>query len=316
MNRFSLPECSDNDDSCEIINNQIEHRLEQLSVRIINPEGREKPPHYAYRLEEVPLTFEAVATRAWGIGDKNLNWKEGIEDELGDLTIKVNVEHVEEDLEATGIYRNRDNFLAVNITEGERLSYARFPNLTAYINGEDETVQKLATVLTQRCDSNEEKAAVLLAFVQSLKYHPDDDKRANFLQPPSFTLAYGGGACDDLTILYASLLESVDINYRVIISNMPSTEEGGGTVRHATVAVQGDFEGFYRKKQADSWGPFPDRPDKTVIDGVTYFYAEPAAKNNLIGQKIEGQRPWFVLNGDEPTTQELEDRYRKKMRES
>ncbi len=232
-------------------------------------ESPEAPPYYQYRVEKAPRTFQAVARRSLGLIRGNENWTQGIEGEVLNFNLKIDSGHVEAVLLKNEVLYQREMMLALKV----------------------------------------EKAAVLLSFVQSLEYHNEDDERVNFCQPPAFTLAYGGGACDDLAILYASLLEAEDIDYQFVISYLPSGYGGEVYDRemHGLVAVAGNFERFYQQQQAGLEIQLPD-VERITINRRSYAYAEPVQGNALIGQVMDGYRVWGTLAGA-MTVAEVEDEF-------
>jgi len=148
-----------------------------------------------------------------------------------------------------------------------------------------------------------------LSFVQSLDHHDEDNERVNFFQPPSFTLAYGGGACDDLTILYASLLEAANIDYRIIIAHTGDPDE-----KHALVGVAGDFKGFY-KEQSAALGVRMPNVQGTKFDGQFFSYAEPAQANAIIGQRMDRHRNWHILEEEPYTVGEIREEFEREVRQ-
>lgn len=263
---------------------QIDERTRILEERARHESAESGPIEtYSMRVEKAPISFYAVTKRALGLAQGNDEWTQGIEGELANFTFRINAEHVREVLRKSATLRSEKNFLAVDVVEdraNSRLSLEKIPNLPAYVDGDDIYVKKLATHLTTRAKSNEEKAAILLAFVQSLTYEPDTASDVNFVQPPAYTLAYGGGGCDDFAVLYASLLEACDIPYQMFLGE-----------KHAFVGVEGDFDQFYEnmRQSGDLIVRLPDHLGSVMVDGRRYYVAEPTLPNGLIGRQMEGQ---------------------------
>ncbi len=305
-NRMKKPSSApEHSDSETIISAQADLRLRELETRVIRDDV-ERPPYYEYCIAKVPLTFQAVAQRAVCLAEGDEEWEEGIEEEMVPIRLVIDPNHVERALEETEIYRRDEMKLALKITkniEERKLDFTSFGNLPAHVDGEDKYVKHLAQALTSNLDSKEEKASVLLSFVQSLEYHEEDDKRANFFQPPSFTLAYGGGGCDDLAILYASLLEAAEVDFRIIIAHTGDPDE-----KHALIGVAGDFEGFYNEQETALGVRMPDIQG-TEFDGKFFAYAEPAQGNAIIGQRMSGHRNWHVIEEEPYTVGELKGEF-------
>ena len=162
-----------------------------------------------------------------------------------------------------------------------------------WIDGTDPYVRQVAHALTKNIPaddpfSHEKRSLALLRFVQSLKYTPDygadEVKKYEVVMPPAFTLAYGGGDCDDLVILYASLLEALGMPYKILL-----------TSNHSMVGVPGDFDEFYE----DNGISFLLQSEEGD-NGWPYFYAETtdAHRKALIGQNISGDKVNLVLPDD------------------
>ncbi|MFH2028340.1 MAG: transglutaminase-like domain-containing protein, partial [Nanoarchaeota archaeon] len=126
----------------------------------------------------------------------------------------------------------------------------------------DPIIRMIADEVVAGSFTQEQEAAKLLKFVQSIGYNPDVGG-GNFARHPLKTLLDHGGDCEDAAILYLSLLRSIGIPcmYVVAVSNNARINS------HAMVAVEGDFG------------------DKTHIpyQGRKYYIAEPASLNLEIG---------------------------------
>ncbi len=73
----------------------------------------------------------------------------------------------------------------------------------------------LAHDLVKSCESEECKALALYNFVtRNLTYYPDPNGQ-ELIRGPSETLAYGGGDCEDLAILFVSLAKTVGLDARM-----------------------------------------------------------------------------------------------------
>ena len=80
----------------------------------------------------------------------------------------------------------------------------------------------------------EDVANTVLSFVQNVGYVSNNYTRENTLYPVE-TLAHGG-VCDDLSVLYASMM--ITVGFRVVFVAYPeSTDIGGSRVGHVNVGV-------------------------------------------------------------------------------
>ncbi len=97
------------------------------------------------------------------------------------------------------------------------------------------SIEKIAAdVASVAVGGQEDVADTVLSFVQNVGYVWNDYTVGNTLYPIE-TLA-GGGVCDDLSVLYASMM--VSLGFRVIFLFYPNvTDLGGSPVNHVNVGV-------------------------------------------------------------------------------
>jgi len=125
----------------------------------------------------------------------------------------------------------------------------------------ESSLERLVSSLTKNESTNEGKAQRLLDFVsEELKYdHSDANSRAEVLKRPNEVLMTGGSDCSGKVILYSSLLEQTNVDYRMVYIN-----------GHITVAVEGE----YGNRNGLSFN----------IGDTTYSIAETTARGFQIGR--------------------------------
>lgn len=116
-----------------------------------------------------------------------------------------------------------------------------------YVTPEDSAIQNLAAFLTARAPSREVAAQRILDFMHQKLYVPDHN--GEYVKYPLETLVEGGGDCEDLSILGASLMRASEIDVSLLYFG-----------NHLAIGVHGNFSGTF-------W----------QIDGRPYYYAEPGA---------------------------------------
>ncbi|MBI4149636.1 transglutaminase domain-containing protein [Candidatus Woesearchaeota archaeon] len=96
----------------------------------------------------------------------------------------------------------------------------------------ESSLERLVSSLVPQAASREQAAQALLDFVTAeLRYnHAEAQGDVEVLKRPNEVLMTKGSDCSGKVILYASLLEQADINYRLVYLD-----------NHITVAVQGDY---------------------------------------------------------------------------
>jgi len=124
----------------------------------------------------------------------------------------------------------------------------------------EKSLERLIDLIVGKKSSKEEKAQRLLDFVtKELKYdHSEANSNAEVLKRPNEVLMTGGSDCSGKVILYASLLEQTDVDYRMVYTDT-----------RITVAVEGDY-------------PTRNRLSFNLGD-ITYSMAETTAKGFQIG---------------------------------
>lgn len=125
----------------------------------------------------------------------------------------------------------------------------------------ESSLERLVNSLVRNESTDERKAQRLLDFVtEELKYdYSDANSNAEVLKRPNEVLMTGGSDCSGKVILYASLLEQTDIDYRLVYMD-----------RHITVAVEGN----YGDRNGLSFN----------IGNTTYSMAETTTKGFQIGR--------------------------------
>ena len=164
----------------------------------------------------------------------------------------------------------------------------------AKMRGHDPQIATLAVSILKRAGAAprqyKEQAAALLHYVQNDLYYVNEPGER--LQDPLYTLKVGYGDCDDLVIMLASLLESIRLPWKLVISGT----KGRKKVRYH----QGDkFPGAAKKGY--NWshiyvmiGDRPFVPEK-------WYYAETTLRGAPLG--------WDVVDGDASTFPELQNNY-------
>ncbi len=164
----------------------------------------------------------------------------------------------------------------------------------AKMRGRDPKIATLAVNILKQAGAQprqyKKQAAALLNFVQNKIYYVNEPGER--LQDPLYTLKVGYGDCDDLVIMLASLLESIRIPWKLVISGT----KGRKKVRYH----QGDkFPGAAKKGY--NWshiymmiGDRPFVPQK-------WYYAETTVRGAPLG--------WDVVDGDASIFPELQNNY-------
>jgi hypothetical protein len=132
------------------------------------------------------------------------------------------------------------------------------------VKGED-SLERLVAKITKGARSKEDKSQRLLDFTtQQLKYNDSDaNSSVEIMKRPNEVLMTKGSDCSGKVILYSSLLEQTDVDYRLIY--LPRK-------KHISVAVAGNF----RDTNGYSF----------KIGNKTYHAAETTAKGFKIGESI------------------------------
>jgi len=147
---------------------------------------------------------------------------------LGNYQYMISLDELNNLLEDKGLYGTEAG--SYRISEGNGYD---LPNHGYFVAKKGEpSLQRLVAQMLRGAKSNEERAQVLLDFVSgNIKY---DWQLAGYsgqaMQRPNEVLMKGSGSCSGKSILYASLLEQVDIPYYFFY-----------TPEHITVCVVGKF---------------------------------------------------------------------------
>jgi len=137
----------------------------------------------------------------------------------------------------------------------------------------------------------EDLADTVLSFVQNVGYVLNDYTSQNTLYPVE-TLALGG-VCDDLSVLYASMM--IAIGFRVVFIWYPQeTDLGGSKVTHMNVGVHLSTRTEHSHERG--WS--------ITYDGLSYYVAETTSDHWLVGdlpEKLQGQET-YVEEAPAPTS--------------
>lgn len=193
---------------------------------------------YSLMLGEIPLTPDRASTE---LIRKEYQW-----DYLGkewELSISIPAS-------ISDFYENHERILTEDYSV-----YVTHPFDDEYLKS---VLGKLNVIAIQEDLTESEKVNLLISFVQSLPYTYDNvstpyDEYPRF---PIETLIYGGGDCEDTSILTAALLYEMD--YDVILINPPS---------HMAVGIDIASTGSY-------W----------TFEETDYYYLETTGEGWLIGE--------------------------------
>lgn len=141
-----------------------------------------------------------------------------------------------------------------------------YVNQTALVVRHDPTLARLAENINFGAQSEEERIQRLLDFVTAIPYDEDDQfLTTTLLQNPYHTLALNVGDCGNKVILFASLLEQIDADFRLVYTG---DSEG---LNHIFVAIAGDFDDSSGLSYLDS------------ETGANYFFADTVTGGFQIG---------------------------------
>ena len=132
-----------------------------------------------------------------------------------------------------------------------------YEELSDFVTYKDSTIIKIAEAITK--DQDKEKSAqTILEFVHRFVYDDLHEKKNayDYVKYPIETMAEGGGDCEDLAILGASLMKAKGLD--VVFFRVPENSAIGVAADHLAIGVEGNFLGHYRK--------FEDKK---------YYFAEP-----------------------------------------
>ena len=167
--------------------------------------------------------------------------------------------------ELAGFISNRNvygGYLRADIGKDEIGRHIIRSNHGAFVAKKGEpSLERLVNQIAPKDKSIEEKAQLLLDFVtKNMTYNYSEAyEHAKVLKRPNEVLMTGNSDCSGLTILYASLLEQTEADYRLVYAP-----------EHTTVAVAGNF---------------PARNGMRFNLGkTTYTFAEPTARRFVIGE--------------------------------
>lgn len=144
-----------------------------------------------------------------------------------------------------------------------------FANHGAFVAKKGESsLEKLVNSLTKNKSTDEGKAQSLLDFVTNeIKYsHSEANSNIEVLKRPNEVLMTGGSDCSGKVILYASLLEQTNTDYRLAYIPSENSDSHNG---HITVVVGGDYGNINGLS--------------LNIGGTTYSVAETTVRHFQIG---------------------------------
>ena len=146
-------------------------------------------------------------------------------------------------------------------------------NHGAFVSDKKEpSLQRLVKKITGDCKSQEEKVQALLNFVtRSIKYSFNEAYSSHeTLKRPNEVLMTGSSDCSGKTILFASFLEQIGVDYRLAYM-----------ANHIAVYVKGNF-------------PLSNN-NHIRIDGKNYFLAETTCADYIIGKSVLADESQFHL---------------------
>jgi hypothetical protein len=147
--------------------------------------------------------------------------------------------------------------------------YVTHPFDDEFINS---IIEKMNVIAIEENLSEIEKVNLVISFVQSLPYTLDDvstpyDEYPRF---PIETLIYGGGDCEDTSILTASLLEAM--NYDVVLLSPPQHMAVGINIdASGTYWTSNDNRYYYLETTGEGWeiGECPDEYTTAFVYDLT-----------------------------------------------
>ncbi|MBN1176010.1 transglutaminase domain-containing protein [Candidatus Woesearchaeota archaeon] len=118
--------------------------------------------------------------------------------------------------ETTTIVEEKSEPVYVEYDEEEVLADTK-PYLDAIIT-DNHDLRVLAAEISEGCSDDECRAVEIFDYVVMNYEYISDPRGVELIQSPHDTLEVGGGDCEDLTILYNSLLENVGIETKLVLT--------------------------------------------------------------------------------------------------
>lgn len=136
--------------------------------------------------------------------------------------------------------------------------FGDFEDMSNFIDYRDPTIKSISDYFVKESLSKEETLEKMWEFVRShVKYYADSlitSFTGNYIRSPLETLIEGKGDCEDIAILFASLVKAQ--GWGVCLFHLKNKDK---EVSHVAAGVAGDFEGWHFK-----------------INGKKYFIADSA----------------------------------------
>ena len=229
---------------------ETEHQNLQNDYNELSQKYDELIEDYSLILGEIPLTPDRTSTE---LIRKDYQWNYlGQQWELS-ITIPSSI---------SDFYENHER-----IPTEDYSVYVTHPFDDAYLRS---VIEKLNVISIQEDLTESEKVNLLISFVQSLPYTYDNISTP-FDEYPRFpieTLIFGGGDCEDTSILTAALLH--ELNYDVILINPPAHMAVG--VNIASSGSYWTYEGtdyYYLETTGEGW-QIGDCPEEYQVEAHLY----------------------------------------------
>ncbi|GEM_PF-5542550 len=181
-----------------------------------------------------------------------------------------------------GNINNHDFKLPIPTSEYFRFKQMRHTtrdNAADYVNWvtyDNKIIKGFAEAMTKNVALPENKAQILLDYVHQQMYDVSIEEKEDYIRYPLETLVERNGDCEDLAILGAALMKSVNLDVALVYF----IPRPGDKETHMALAVAGNFSGSYFN-----------------VNGKKYFYTEATGTfwlNNQSKSKIGSIHPDFA----------------------
>jgi hypothetical protein len=213
----------------------------------------------------------------------------------------ISLEELDDFLSNESIY---GGYLSVDMGKNARGGTIIFANHGAYVAKRGESsLGRLVDTLVPEGSSVEETSQILLDFVTGELEYLDSDANfgAELLKKPNEVLMTRGSDCTGKVILYASLLEQTDVDYRIAYIFDPIQDN------HVTVAVEGEYGNFngmsfgsegnvYSIAETTTEGGFrigQTRLERHIGRGDIDFIQKPGRGSKVYDARTGKARPFF-----------------------